>query len=1018
MSQNTPQKSQQWMIKDLKGKISGPHSQQEIIHLIHTGRLVGTEKISEYPGGLWKTLSQYPQFYDPLFSALANKNLPQKIKNASLSPSSDNHLSHQEESSESKNHQNLYKKSISKDIDLSRHPIIEDVNVKPFFQDKKKLTEKKEQDILIESISGEEHFFDPKEDFSSDKNTSRSKSFSSHINKNVSSHQNPLSDISTSLLHLYPKQSKSKLPIPAVNSKQQKRKSSRKFKMLFFFFFIIFSYFLFIEDEDTNNQNQEFAKLIAPQKFNIGQLSQSEIRKRFQRAIKLFYKSTYTDYIKAQTELVGLAEQASDVPDILGLLCLTHRELWPYSQKTTQDQEAISLLSQRISKVQAIGIHQDQCNIVKYLLSNQITIAKDVINKVLKDYPDTPVFYDLKAEILAKEKNYIQAIAFIQKARGISSEWKSWLKLYIKEAEYRIADQKYIKAADILRPLHSRFSSHALISVLLGYLDLRFLDNQEKGAKLIQQGLRSDKMLLSATYAKVTLALAHYYENQKKTKMALEFAKKSYQKSSLNPGAEKIILRLGGLKALQSTQTTEDQIVALGDIFYEKKLFIEAQAQYQAVYEENPKHAIAALRAAKCLWALNLTEESIRWAKKAIVADPQFVEAYATLSDYLSQKYHFDAAIAVLLSAMKKTPRNYKILKSIALVEFRRSNYKSAESFARKALKLNDADIDINTLLAEILYEAKKYNEAFHIIAKSIEIGGYHVQAHKLYGKIISAIQGEAFGVRYLTNLINTYPNIIDYQIALSEVYLAHSKYSEAEQILEKAKIANPEKKQTHMLLGETYSRMVDDKDALNKALKSYLNAAVLDPFDAKPLFQVGLIYIKTQKYAAAIKQFQRVLKINENYPRAYFYQGTAYFRLGFSNQALAATKKEKQINPSLAEPYLLAGDIYMNFGLYNKAILEFQRAIKIRPQGVQIYISLAKAYRFSNNFDVAEKMLMQAENLENGNPTIYKEQGAIYESRGEIRRAIAVYERYIQLSPNAHDKQTIKSKIAQLAQQ
>ena len=519
-------------------------------------------------------------------------------------------------------------------------------------------------------------------------------------------------------------------------------------------------------------------------------------------------------------------------------------------------------------------------------------------------------------------------------------------------------------------------------------------------------------------YGDVTLALAKYYESQKKTKLALEFAKKSYQKTFHNPSAEQIILRLGGIKAIQSLQTTDEQLIAAGDAFYERKMFIEAQTKYQTAYEENPKNAMAALKSAKCLWELSLIEESIKWAKRSIMADPKLIEGYTTLSNYLSQRYHFDSAIALLLRAAKTMPRNYKILQSIASVELKKRNYKSAESFARKALKLNDADIDTNTLLAEILYETKRYNEAFHIIAKSVQIGGDHIPTHRLYAKIIAAIKGEDFGVKHLTDFINTYPNIIDYQIALSEIYLTYYNYSKAKEVLEKAVLIDPEQKKTYMLLGETYSKITDDRDALNKSLKAYLQVVIKDPFDVKPLFEIGLIYMRTQKYVDAVKQFGRVLKINESYPKAHFYQGTAYFRLGLSNQALAAAKKEKQINPSLAEPYLLTGDIYMKVGLYNKAILEFQGAIKMRPQGAQIYISLAKAYRFLNNFDIAEKMIKQAQQLENGNPMIYKEQGAIYESRGEIQRAITIYEKYLQISPNANDRQAIKSKILQLAQQ
>ena len=917
MSQSVSQQSQQWMVKDLEGKLSGPHSMKEMIHFIHIGKFIGAEKISKYPGGLWKTLSKCPEFYDPLFFALANKNLPQTIEDSSHS--SDNHLNDQEKSVDNENDQSVHK-SISKNV--SEHPIIEDAGIGPFYEDKQILTENEEkkeeeekENIVFEDkgIFHEDRASDFKDESFFDEKASRSENVSNFASKNTSFvHHSPSSipKNSSSLLPQKLEQNKINLPVVAEASKKKKKKkkSRRMFKMLFFFFFIMVSYLLL--EEDINDQDEQFISLKAPQKFNIGKLSQSEIRERFRKAVKLFHKSTYIDYIKAQDELIALAEEASDIPDILGLLCLTHRELWPYSQKTTQDREAVSLLSQRISTVQAIGIHQAQCNIVKYLFSNQLAMALDITNKVLEDYQDVPVLYDLKAEILAKEKKYTEAVAFIQRARDIASvEWKSWLNLYIRESEYQMADQKFIDAANILQPLHSKFPSHTVISVLLGYLNLKFLDNREKGAKLIRQGLQSGKMLQPKIYAEVTLALAEYYESQQKKKMALDFAKKSYQENP-DQNVKETILRLGGLQALQSMKTTSDQLVAAGDIFYEKKRYMEAQSQYNSAFEEDPKNAIAALKVAKCLWKLNLSKESTAWAKKAIQADPQLVEAYITLSDYLSQKYLFDAAVFELLRAMKKLPRNYKILKSIALVEFKRQNYVSAESFTRKALKLNDADIDINNLLAEILYETKQYNEAFHMIARSVEMSGYNVQAHKLYAKIITAIRGEAFGVKHLTNLINTYPNTTDYQVALAEIYLINQRYLEARDVLEKVIENDPSKKEAYMLLGDAYLRIEDDKGALNKALGAYSNAALIDPFDVKPLFEVGLIYLRTQGYAEAIRWFRRVVNVNENYPKAHFYQGTAYFHLGRSNRALAAAKKEKQINPSLAEPYLLAGDI------------------------------------------------------------------------------------------------------------
>ena len=60
--------------------------------------------------------------------------------------------------------------------------------------------------------------------------------------------------------------------------------------------------------------------------------------------------------------------------------------------------------------------------------------------------------------------------------------------------------------------------------------------------------------------------------------------------------------------------------------------------------------------------------------------------------------------------------------------------------------------------------------------------------------------------------------------------------------------------------------------------------------------------------------------------------------------------------------------------------------------------------------------MIIKAQQLENGNPDIYKEQGVIYETRGRVDQAITAYDRYIKLAPNRSDVGVIKAKIESLS--
>ncbi len=1009
-----------WMVKYTDGQIAGPYNQTEIIDFIHKGQLTGTEKVSEYPGGLWQNLSKCPPFYEALLSALANPLIPHPDKE---SPDED-----------LENAPEVENIDVTPSTDHSEKPLIESISAEDIVSDHSgqilnSSSRKKnglDKDLLDSEASEKTETPEQKPSVLSSQDIDFKDVHHSPYASQVSHNSNmPLPKNQQLLAQDFPKnETQQMIQEKPPGKKKQKKKSSRSIsKLLFLCCFISVAYLVL--DEGEEEEKTQRVSLIFPSKFDIGKVSEDKLKERFQKILKLFYTSTYKGYVQAQEQLVQLAEDASDVPDILGQLCLTHRELWPYSQKTSEDRIAITQLSQRISQVQAIGIHQNLCLIVKHLLSDQIEMASNITNNALKNYSEIPVLYDIKAEILARSGQYDEAIAYIQKAQSMAKQntWTHWLKLYIREAQYQI-DQKLsinqkppIAVAETLRQIHTQNPSHIFTMVLLGYLDLTVLENHQQGIQRITQGLKSNEiLLLPDIYSRVTLALSRYYISQKNNKMALNFAQKSYEKDPLNLKSKEIILSIGGQEALQALHTTESQLIALGDFFYEKKKFAEAQAQYKAAFEQNPKNAMAALRAGQSLWELNFRTESVTWMKKALVADPQMIDVYVALSDILSQKYQFDMAMAFLLRGIRKTSQNYKLLKSVALVELRRQNYKGAISFAKKALKLYDTDIETNMILAQGLYHLDKYQEAYQIMAKAIELVGVDAKIQSFYAKVIAALQGREFGEKYILPLINTYPDQPDYKIALAEIYFMDHEYQKAEAILNEIVIRDPRNKKAQVLLGDIYRQMPDRE--INKALKAYLNAAIADPVDAKPLFQVGVIYMEAQRYTEAIPQFETVLKINDKYPRAYFYQGQAYLQLGQTNEALQAAKKEKQINPNLAESYLLAGDTYMKTGHYAKAIAEYQRAIKIRPQGGQIYISLAQAYRLSNNFDVAEKMIAQAEKLSGANPLIYKEQGEIYEQKGQVQRAIAVYERYIQTAPNAYDKKIIESKILKLSQQ
>lgn len=187
-----------------------------------------------------------------------------------------------------------------------------------------------------------------------------------------------------------------------------------------------------------------------------------------------------------------------------------------------------------------------------------------------------------------------------------------------------------------------------------------------------------------------------------------------------------------------------------------------------------------------------------------------------------------------------------------------------------------------------------------------------------MYAESLLGLRGIGSAQQYLAQLVNTYPDNLDYRTSLGLILTKDERYSEAIPVLKQVVESNPNHMRAQMLLGEAYVRSND----LNEALKTYFRAASLDPSGAEPLFQIGQVYLKNSATAAkAMKSFQKVIETNPRYPKAYYYAGQAALKLNLTKQAMDYAEMEKKVNPKLADPYILL----QKFILLKRNILSLQ---------------------------------------------------------------------------------------------
>lgn len=945
-----------WLIKDVSGHIYGPVAHSRMFDLIDRTVLLGQEDICEFPGGDWEKLSRHPEFYDRLLSVLQSE--------AGV-------LSEAERSKE-----------------LSRQTKEEDN-----FNDGIRTRKVEPPPRLKETVAE-----DPTQHRRGKVHRERKLTLQKPILENPPPQKNYAEEEDRfAVIDLKPK----------TQLIKKKKKEQSLLPLIIFLVIAGAAYYLLFETKPQKPIDDRAVHLVLPKKSGAAKPLEGTIEENIKKAWTLFHRDSFKDYLRLQNYLVVLIEAQPSKPELLSLMCLTYRELWPYTFQDSADLSAFSQVAQWASLADPLGEHDNLCRISQKLVEGHSESAHSQIRTALNDFPASPILYEMKAQILAESKDYGTAVSYVQKTQQLMPQW---VKPFVLEAKYRFRYGQYPEAKRSYEAVLARNQNHAIAQVELGVLE-GLLNQDARATELIQSGFASDKVpkqVKSQGFA----YLAKSFARRQKQQRALEFAVLAYQNDPTNFEMKEFVEKYGSADLIKPLKTECQEVISLGDQYIKKGNYIAAQAEYRSALEIcNPPSAKAALRAGESLWKLNQAPDAIQMVQKAVSIDPKYVEAYVTLADFQSHRFDFVAALAALKQAQKISKNSFEVFRGYANLEFRRKNFRDAIKFGQQAMKLYDTDIETHLVLIRAHQALKEYREAYQVAARAIEIDKHNVKAQALYSEVMAGFQGVGSAADYLKGLINTYPSEYEYRFSYGNIMALDEKFPEAIDSYNNAIQINPYSKEAFIKLGEIHFSANHPQEAL----KAYLSAAGLDPSDAYPLYVIGTLYLQTQNSLAAVKYFEKALKINDRYPGAHQMIGRAAFLAGDYDRALKEVELEKRANPRVADAYILAGEIYIRKNLFSKAVEELQKAVKLRSQSAETYILMGRAYRLSGNFEIAMTMLNIAVAKESGNAEIYKELGATYEKKRQMEQAVTAYNRYLELSPNAMDSQIIQQRIQSL---
>ena len=943
-----------WIVRNKKNQVLGPFSTLEVMNFITDGVFTGEESTAQYPEGKWVLMTSVPSFYDKILQTIEKQG-------ATKTTSTEK----------------------SEVFDQETVIIPPPANAKKPFPEKN-LNKKK----AIDSQSANK----------ASSPGAKKETSSKGINQEIIDLKK-FGPIKNALVL-----EKLKLPILAFCTVAA-----------------IVGALLFFEPSPVEDK----IHLLAPTK-KAEPLNEQQVKERVQLAVRALEKDSFENYLEAQNLLVSAVEGSPRSLEPRGLLCFVYKELWPFAKQDAQDIKTVDGIVQSTKTLNLVDPNGTLCEIMKMLSEGRSREARGATDSLLElgqQFSLYPLLFEIKAEILESERDYTNAIPYFEKATQLWGPWvkpKSMLAWTHYNAGNPTKASQYFQSALKTQPRH-KFSL-----VGLGIVEAKAFNQNELAFNHLTAGIENEGRIPRAIESEGLESLAEIYMLKNKKSVAQKLACRSLEISPGRKEAKEICSRLGG-KIESNKKNLYIDMIFMGDQYMRSGDCLSAQAEYKAAFELQPRSAEAAVKAAKCLWTLNQSGEAIDWLTKAIRADSKMISSYALQADYLSQRYDFMNADQALAMAARIAPNSYEVFRAMSLVAFRKNDYLTSINYGQRAVRTYDGDPEVYVILSNASRELasrirpadekereKRDNlvrDSMRYATKAVELDATKPESQSTFAKMLVTTSGIDSGINYANELIKKYAYSSEYRITLAEILMNEERYSQAAEALEQVTTFENKNKKALLPLGLCY-KYTGQSD---RALSTFLRAAVIDPTDAEPIFQTGKIYLEAGKFGEALQQFQRVLKINPNYPRTYYYLARTSFSSGNLSEALDYANQEKKLYPRLSDAYILSAEIHSARLKYADCSTEYSKATGLSQQGADIYVKAARCYRLSGSLDLAEDMLALAKERESGFAEIIREQGAIFQSRGKNVEAIRAYEMYLELSPNALDKNDIRGQISRL---
>lgn len=415
---------------------------------------------------------------------------------------------------------------------------------------------------------------------------------------------------------------------------------------------------------------------------------------------------------------------------------------------------------------------------------------------------------------------------------------------------------------------------------------------------------------------------------------------------------------------------------ALGASLEQAHQLKDAIAAYHRALDMEPDNLDTERGLSSALLSDGQLDEALKILTQIVTAEPQDAQSQIHISEIQRRQGHYDQALATLEKAKPLAPDSLELTYNEALIYDSLGRYDDATGVLTKLVvdsahadsKYTDGEKANRAIfldrLAIIYREQNKTSDAIATYKQLIPMGGDYVKtgyqgqidayrdAHQwkeataVAAEIAKAMPTDhAIQLMYAGQLADT--GKVEEGIALAKMQLT-------------ATMGTPDERDSHLALAQIYIR-------LKRWPEASAEIASAEALSTKPdeklytTFLRGTLYDRQKQYDAAETQFRKALAIDPQNAAILNYLG-----------------------------YMLA-----DRGVrLPEALILIHKAVDLDPQNGAFLDSLGWAYYKAGQYALAEESLIKANQRINTDPTVHDHLGEVYEKTGNLKLAVAQWER------------------------